>query len=159
MRLFASRPGVVPVIDGFLRMVGLDNGAHLEPTDEGNPKLEIDSRMAVILEEFLPVLRQLDFAFYLPQTIIPGLEDVIERVTLAQDDYEGAAQALQMLSYYLGIKVSEQNLEEEKARLGRDIYYRAEDALSEARQQRPGYEQRSLEWSQRRNESIRRLGG
>lgn len=156
MRLFASRPGTVPLVDGLLRMAGFKNGAHI---DESNGKLQIDSHMAVALQEFLPVIRQLDFAFYLPQTVIPGLEQVIENTTQAQDDYEGAAQVFQMLSYYLGIKLTSQDLEREKARLGRDIYYKAEDALNQARRQQPGYEQRSLEWQQRRNQSIRRLGG
>lgn len=156
MRLFASRPGVVPLVDGLLKMVGLENGAHLE---EDSGKLRIDSRMAMTLQEFLPVIRQLDFAFYLPQTIFPALEKVIEEFTGAQDDYEGAAQVMQMLSYYLGVKTRDEDLEREKENLGRDIYYQSTEALTEQRREQPGADVRSSESVRRRNESIRRLRG
>lgn len=156
MRLFASQPGTVAAIDGFLRMVGLENGAHL---DEQDGKLRIDSRMAVVLEDFLPVLRQMAFLLYLPQTVIPGLEETIEGFTGAQDDYEGAQQALQMLSYYLGIKLSDQDLEAEKAKLGRDIYYRSTEALQADRENSPYRVQERLQSARERDERIRRLGG
>ena len=48
MRLIASRPGVVPLIDGLLKRVGLEGGAHIS---EENGRLQIDSNMAIVLEE------------------------------------------------------------------------------------------------------------
>lgn len=165
MRLFASRPGVVPLVDGFLRTIGFQNGAHI---DERDGKLQIDSRMAITLEEFIPVLRQFEFAFYLPQTFgrrtgegRTVLERVIEESWFkgAQDDYDGTRQAFQMLSYYLGIKLDERSQEEERQRLGRDIYYSAQEALDRSRENLPGRQQRRLESSLRREQSIRRLGG
>ena len=156
MRLFASRPGVVPLVDGLLKKFGFENGAELE---EDSGKLRIDSHMAILLEEFLPVLRQFEFAFYLPQTVFPGLERAIEDFSGAQDNYEGVEQAMQMLSFYLGIKTRDEDLEREKEKLGRDIYFQATEALTEERRERPGAQVRSSESAQRRNESIRRLRG
>ena len=163
MRLFASRPGVVPLVDGLLTMVSLENGAHL---DDENGKLRIDSRMAVVLEDFLPVLRQVEFAFYLPLTFgsrSEGGEGVLERIIEdffgAEDDYEGTTQVMQMLAYYLGIKNADVDLEREKQHLGRDIYYQSVEALSAQKREQPGSEIRRSDWQRRRNESIRRLGG
>jgi hypothetical protein len=115
--------------------------------------------MSIVLQEFLPIIRQLDFAFYLPMTAAPWIEETLQNFTGAKDDYEGAAQVMQMLGYYMGIKTSDADLEKEKAALGRDIYYQSTDALSAARRQQPGAEVRSGEAARRRNESIRRLGG
>lgn len=156
MRLFASRPGAIPVVDGILRTFGFDNGAHM---NEENGRLQIDSRMALVLEEMLPVLRQLEFLFYLPGGTIPGFEEALERFTKSEDDYEDAEQVFQLLSYYLGVKVSQQDLERERERIGRDIYYQAREELTEQRRQEPGAEQRRLDSSARTAASIRRLGG
>ncbi len=156
MRLFASRPGVVPLVDGLLRAVGFENGAHL---DEDNGRLRIDSRMAVILEDFLPLLRQLEFAFYLPQTVFPKIKEWIEDFTGAEDEYEGTTQAMRMLAYYLGIKNADVDIEREKANLGRDIYNQAAEELSRRNREEPGADIRRSDWQRRRNESIRRLGG
>ena len=156
MRLFASRPGVVPLVDGFLKRLGFENGAELSEVDG---RLKIDSRMAITLEEFLPVLRQLEFLFYLPQTVIPALEKVIEDFTGADDRYEGTEQTMQMLAYYLGIKTKDVDVEAERERLGRDIYYQAVEAYSEERKEQPGADMRSAENRRRVTESIRRLGG
>lgn len=161
MRLFAERPQVIPVVDGLLRFFGYENGAHIDVRDG---KLQIDSRMAQLMEEFLPFLRQLEFMVYLPMVPVPGMEEsqreqIFERLVGVDDEYEGAEHIFQMMSYYMGIKITEKDLEEEKRRLGRDIYYQARDALSDVRGERPGAEQRSLEYRQRIDQSIRRLGG
>lgn len=157
VRLMASRPGTIAFIDGLLKTVGYEDGAKLQLDDNG--KLQMDAQMAQTLEDYLPVLRQAEFLFYLPQTVFPGLEDIIERTTLAQDDYEGAEQVMQMLSYYLGIKTKDVDLEREKQRIGYDIYYRSRDILDQIRQQQPGYEARSLQSRQRTADTIRRIGG
>jgi len=153
MRLFASRPEVVPFVDGLLRMAGYSDGAKISETDG---KLEIDSRMALLLEEFLPVLRQGAYLFYLADDI-PFVENVINEHLMVEDEYEGAEEVLQNLSFWLGIKMRDQDLETEKQRVASDIYYEARNVLNEQRRDRPGAEQRQLEARNRTQESIRRL--
>lgn len=155
-RMFASRPGTISFIDGLMRSIGFEDGAKLSLKDG---KLQMDGQMANSLEQFLPVLRQAEFLFYLPEVAFPGLAETIENVTNAQPDYQGAEQSMQLMSYYLGIKTKDVDLQREKQRIGWDIYYKAQEALSEARKQMHGYEQRSMNARQRTARSIRRLGG
>ena len=157
MRLFLSRPETMAFIDGFLRMIGIEDGSKLELDENG--KLQIDAQMAQTLESFLPVLRQVEFLFYLPNATIPGFQEAIEKATGAKSDYEKTEQAMQVLSYYLGIKTREVDLQKEKEQLGWDIYYKARDILTEQRRSRPGYELRSTTARDRTRDSIRRLGG
>lgn len=153
MRLFASRPEVVPFIDGLLRFAGFPDGAKINVRDN---KLEIDSNMALILEEALPVLRQGAYLFYLVDDL-PWLNNVLEKTFNVEDEYEGVEEVLQNLSFWLGVKMRDQDLEREKQIVARDIYYRSRDILNEQRRNLPGAERRSLEYQQRTDSLIRRL--
>lgn len=153
MRLFASRPEVVPFVDGLLRFAGFKNGAKIDVRDN---KLEIDSRMALLLEENLPVLRQASYLFYLVDDR-PWLNDVLETNWNVEDEYEGVEEVLQQMSFWLGIKMRDQDLESEKQKVGRDIYFQAVEQLNQQRSDRPGAEQRSLDYWNRTDDLIRRL--
>lgn len=153
MRLFASNPEVVPFVDGLLKFAGFKNGAHIDVQDN---KLQIDSRMALVLEESLPVLRQASYLFYLVDDL-PWLNRIFEENWNVEDEYEGVAEVLQQLSFWLGIKMTDRDLEQEKQRLGRDIYFQAVEQLNEQRRERPGAEQRSLDYWNRTDDLIRRL--
>lgn len=155
MRLFASNPAIMGLIDGIQRARGVESPIRID--DEG--KLRIDARTAQALENNMPLLRWFEFLFYLPQAVIPGLEDVIESATNAQDEYEGIEETLQLMSYYLGIKFKPLDLEAEKARIATDLYYQARDVLNEESRQQPGSETRRMEYNNRTQESIRRLRG
>jgi hypothetical protein len=48
-------------------------------------------------------------------------------------------------------------LEREKQQIGRDIYFQAVEQLNEQRSDRPGSEQRSLDYWNRTDDLIRRL--
>lgn len=157
MRLIASRPGMITLLDGLLRRVGIENGAHMDVEDG---KLQIDGKFAQTLQEYLPVLRQLEFLFYLPQAapvIGPILEETIKNVTYAEGAYEGTELTMQMLSYYLGVKTIDKDIELEKQRLGRDIYFRARDALTEQRRQLPGAEARRMDYWRGVDDTVRRI--
>lgn len=160
MRFFAAKPWMLAVTDGLLKKAGFSEGAHI---DQEDGKLRIDSRAAVLMEDFIPVLRQLEYLALLPQTgdnpVADTIENFLSKEWNVEDDYDGMEEFFQQLSYRLGIKITERNLEEEKMRLGRDIYYQARDMLSEARRERPGANQRSLEYRRRQDRSIRRLMG
>ena len=163
MRLFLSRPGTIALVDGVARLLGSEDGAKLSVDENG--KLQMDAEMAQTLESFLPVLRQAEMLFMLPTAVIPGFEQALEQTLKAYDDYDAADDAdrqerfWQLMSYFLGIKVKDTDIEAEKRRLGYDIYYRSRDILSEQRAAEPQARIRSQRASARTRESIRRLGG
>lgn len=163
MRLFASNPGTLALIDGGMKMIGVENGSGM--TLDENGKLQIDAQLAQTLEDFLPVLRQAEMLLMLPTATIPGFEQAIESTLHAYDDYDSTQPAqraerwLQILSYFLGIKLKDVDLEKEKQRLGYDIYYRAVDQYNEDRAQNPSTQLRKEESRNRTLQSIRRLGG
>ena len=156
VRLLASRPGVMPILDGMLRKMGYEDGAGFRERDG---RVEVDSLLVAQLESFLPVLRQLEFVFYLPQMIPSlknGLDSVISNAS-AQNKYEDTEMMMQQLGFWLGIKTMDIDLQEERSRIGYDILTAAQSAYNDDRSQLPGAEQRSLEWRQRTNDQIRRL--
>jgi len=158
VRLIASRPGVLPILDGLLRKMGYEDGAGV---NERNGRIQIDSNLVVLLEDFVPVLRQMEFLFYLPQMVPSlknGLDSVIKNAS-AQNKYEDTDMALQQLSFWLGIKSSEVDLSNERERMGWDLYNESTQALQEQRREQPGYQVRSNESRNRTLNTIRRLGG
>jgi len=68
-------------------------------------------------------------------------------------------ETLQLMSYYLGIKFSPADVEAEKLRVRRDLYYSARDALSAQTRDEPERRLSRERSRDRVNESIRRLGG
>lgn len=155
MRLFASNPGIIGMVDGIQRARGMESNMEIDD----NGKLQMDAKTAQLLEQNMPLLRWMEFLFYLPQAVIPGLEELIESKTGAQDDYEGMAETLQLMSYYLGIKFTPADLEAEKLRVGRDIYYQSRDILNQQNRDQPGAELRRMQSRNSTDESIRRLRG
>lgn len=155
MRLFASNPGIIGLVDGLQSARGLNSTMQVDE----NGKLQIDGQVASLLEQNMPLLRWFEFLFYLPQAVIPGLEDMIERGTNAQDDYEGMAETLQLMSYYLGVKFSPADLEKEKLRVGRDIYYQSRDILNDQNRDTAGAQTRRMQYNNTTDASIRRLRG
>ena len=156
MRLFMSQPGTLAFLDGFASKLGIKGGigAHLDE----NGKLVMDPKMAQTLQQFLPLLRQVDFLFYGANTVVPGLEQAIEARTGAKNQYDRIAEGLQTLSYYAGIKFSPLDLEREKQRLGSDIYWEARSRYDVQRKKLPEVQKRSLAAKQRTQQQQRRLG-
>jgi len=163
MRLLVSRPGTIAMLDGVMRLLGNENGAELEVDENG--KLRMDAQLAQTLEDYLPVLRQVEMLFTLPTAAVPGFEEAIEGTLNAYDDYDRTSPAdraerwMQLMSYFLGIKTKDVDLEKEKERLGYDIYYRSRDLLNEQRGDQPGTQLRRDQSRARTLSSIRRLGG
>jgi len=155
MSLLASNPGIIGMVDGIQRARGKESNMSIG--EDG--KLMMDARTAQLLEMNMPLLRWAEFLFYLPQQVFPGLEEIIESVSGAEDDYEGMEETLQLMSYYLGIKFSPADVEQEKARIRRDIYYSARDELSAQTRNDPERRLSREQSRERVNESIRRLGG
>jgi hypothetical protein len=160
MRLFLSKPKTMEALDGFLRAIGKEDGLEAEIDDEG--KLKINPRLAVHLEQFLPIIRTMDFLFYsgfeFGDRLNLGIEEAVEEFTNAEDEYEGIEQAFQVLSFWTGIKIYPEDIEEEREQYGRDVYYDAMEARTEDRRGTPEFERRSLDRMRATDRRIRRLG-
>lgn len=152
-RLMASNPQSIAFIDGFMRMIGYEDGAELHLDENG--MLQMDGQLAQTLNDWVPVIRQAEMLFYMPDAIgVPGLLEVIEKATNAKPSHEGAEQALQALSYYMGVKMKDIDLEREGERLLQSVYYQARDIYRDMQQTQPTAQTRPYS---RVNESIRRL--
>lgn len=132
MRLFLSNPRILGALDGIARMAGRDDGIKAYVDKEG--KLQIDGKTAKILEDNLPLLRQIDYLIYGAEALTsrPGiqegaLEKALEAFSGAEDDYEGWEQFFQVLSYFAGVKFKPLDVEKEKEAIASDIYWRAQD--------------------------------
>lgn len=160
LRLFVSKPRAMEAVDGFLRFLGKEEGLDAQIDDEG--KLRIPPKLAINLQRFLPIIRTMDFMFYsgfeFGDRLNIGLEKAVEAFTGAQDEYEGIEQAFQVLSFWTGIKVYPEDTKEAQRRYGRDVYYDAMQARTEARRGTPEFERRSLDRMQATDRRIRRLG-
>ena len=156
MRLVASNPGIIGMVDGIQRARGLESGMGIDE----NGKLQINAKVAQLLEQNMPLLKWAEMMFYMPaDLLIPGLEDFIQEKTGAVDSYEGIEETLQFMSRWLGIKFKSADLETLKMELGRDIYYRSQDILREQKSAEPGAEIRRMDYRGRTDQTIRRLLG
>lgn len=148
LQLLLSNPKTYEWLDGFLRMSGSEEGLKIR---RAGKKIEIDPRMAQVIENAIPFLRQLNFLIYTPTQLIPGLEETLERVSGIEDDYNKLEQGLQLISYYTGIKNYPVNLGEETQKRSRRQYYEARDLRTEDKKRLPGYDNRN---SQKSKDSI-----
>ena len=155
MRLMLSNPRVLGMVDGVLRSAGYEPDIHVDD----NGKLRIDGKLSKILEDNLPILRTLDYLLYGAQTVIPGLEEALEAATGAQDEYEGMEQFFQVLSYYGGIKFKQLDMEKEKERIDREIYYDAGALKREEDKMTSAGKARSMKSKNSTTQKIRRLVG
>ena len=151
LQLLLSNPKTYEWLDGFLRMSGSEEG--LKVRREGK-KIEIDPRMAQLINDAVPFLRQLNFLIYTPSALIPGLEETIERVSGIEDDYDKLNQGLQLLSYYTGIKNYPVNMEDAKKSRSKHQYYEARDLRTETNQRLPSYDKRDSQKAKDSVESI-----
>jgi hypothetical protein len=121
-------------LDGFLRQMGKENGLHLGIDNRG--RLEMDSRIAMVLDTNLPILRQMAVWLDLPTEIASAmglpLEEIFRQFTGAQSDYpEQLGSALQVLSTTFGIKLREVDEQREQYNRAGVIYRAALDSRKE----------------------------
>ena len=151
-----ENPKVLSFLDGFLKKVGFEKGLNADKDKEG--RLLIDAKLAKLLENNVLFLNRVPQFLDLPEYVIPALEEAKERVTGAKDDYEGIEETLQILSFYLGVKMKNLQEAEISEREAREIMEEAQKRLQEERKKSPGYEQRSMAWRRSQDLTRRKLG-
>jgi hypothetical protein len=155
-RVFTKSPGMLTFLDGLLRRVGFEDGLKADVNDKG--QLVMDAKMAKVLEDNIILLDRIPQFLDLPELLVPAIEKVKQRVTGAVDDYEGTEEALQVLSFYLGIKMKESDIEEERFRRNQEMIEEAQAERRKAERYTPQHMQRSLKWQQQAKRTQRKLG-
>jgi len=155
LRLMASNPRVLGLLDGIARSAGREDGIKAKIDEKG--KLKIDGKLAKLMEDNLPILRHIDYAFYGAEVIIPGFDEALAEMTNAVSDYEGWERFFQVLSFYAGIKIKPIDVQKAKEQVARDTYWRAKDKQSEARKEDPAYQARRVQTRAANDAKIRRL--
>lgn len=123
LRMFTKNPQTLVWLDGILRLAGAKDGINLEIDKDG--KLLMNAKIKKLIENNLPLVRQMDFMLMGGEVLMPELQDAIEDATGAKSDYDKLEKLLQVMSYYFGIKQSPMDVAEQRE------YY--EEAISRER--------------------------
>lgn len=154
-RVLAKSPGTLAFLDGVMRHLGFDEGMRTDTNEKG--QLVMDAKMVKILQQNLILLDRLP-KYMDPLWLIPALDKVRERVTGAKNEYEGADRMFQVLSFYMGIKLKEADVEEEEFRRNQELLEEAYGERRKAQRYTPQHIQRSLKWKQQQRGIQRKLG-
>jgi hypothetical protein len=149
-------PGVGGPVLAFLdatkkRITG--EGFDLEKDNKGD--IVIDARVAKLLEENLPLLRQIEKFLQAPALIEPLIDNTQDSLKNKGDDVNEFFKAL---SFYAGVKFTPIDEEKWRNEQAEEILRAAEDAKYENRKNRPGYQSRSDDYWKERRASYRRYG-
>lgn len=147
---------VVEFLDGMLRHVGFDQGIRAEVDDKG--RLLLDGRMAKVLENNLLMLNMIPKYADIIDVFIPAVERWKEKTFHSVDDYDALEEFFQVLSFYVGIKFKDIDIEESEFYRKYNITKEAQAQRSQDQRRTPGAEQRSLDWRQQQEGTFRRLG-
>lgn len=156
MRLIAAVPGVLQVLDAAARIIRPEDGLDFEYTDDG--QLLIDGKIQFLLETNFLVLKRLEQMGDLPLMAFPELEKKLAEVTGVKDKYEGVARTLQTLSFWLGIKQKDIDLDQQESYRFREILKDAEKQRSKALRRAPGAQARRTDYQKRQQTQMARLG-
>jgi hypothetical protein len=148
LRLLAASPQVLQFLDGASKALGLEDGLRAEEDDEG--RLVIHGRIAKVLEDNFIILRRLEQLGDTLFLVFPALGERMERLTGYKDTSEGLQKFFKTMSFLLGIKQSDIDLDMEQSFRARDILKKAEEERAKERKKLPGYQER-------RKASINRL--
>jgi hypothetical protein len=113
MRFLVNHPLPLAFMDGIMRKIGFEDGLRATVDDDG--KLNIDAKMARIMESNLPVLRHLDMYLLTGtealEALVPGFEKMMEEDFSMKSDYEGLEKTFQILAYWTGLKFKENDVD------------------------------------------------
>ena len=149
-------PKAVMFIDGLLRDVGISGGIGAQLDKNGH--VVIDSKVATLLDENLPLLNQLDRWIGQPSDLAPIIDN-IQQATYNQDKKKALDTLMSVLSFHAGIKLKDVNLSEQQKRDMEDIMRQAEQSRLAARKQLPGYATRSAQYWANRTQRVQRVVG
>jgi len=157
LRFFTERPEALGLMDNVIKFMG---GRGIQPEMDEYGNLTINARLAKLIENNLPIVRQLDMLVKTGEgikAIGPALDDAIEGGSTAEEDYDKLDRFFDLLSYYAGIKFTQVDLEREKERYGRDIYKMAQGMRREYTRTSPIYRQKRLKRREKQDARIRRF--
>lgn len=154
-KVLGKAPKVLQFLDGLARGVGLEP-AEFQLREN---KLYIDSSIAKLLENNLPMLKQIERFLDAPEVLFPAVEKVLEEDFGMYDRYEGIEKLYQTLSFNLGIKFKGLSLDEVRSKEAEDILRAAEEARRKQRRSQPGNQvYRDRYWLQREARRRRLVG-
>lgn len=157
-------PKAAAFIDGALKMAGLEDGLAKETDEKGH--LLINSKVANSLENYVPIIRQLERFLDGPEELLKmggvDFENTLNHALNAWGKDENTDQPLKeimnIISFYTGIKFNA--IDEEKKWFwdSQELLKQAEDMRRRSKKYTPGYENRSLRWRGQQGREMRRLG-
>lgn len=160
MRYLSTSPTSLNFLDGLMRVLGFEDGIRATVGDDG--KLEIDAKIARIMESNLPIIRHLDMVLMSSvaglDKLIPGIRQTIEEGLNVKSDYEGLEEIFQIIAYWTGVKLKEADLDKMKKQYGRDIYYSAQEKRIQDMKLTAASKRRKLKYDRREDAKMRRLG-
>jgi hypothetical protein len=155
-RVVAANPQLLQFIDGFLVKIGVEGGLSAKIDDKG--RLMMDPKLARILSNNIPLLQKINQYGELPEFLVESVKATRKKVQDEKDQSNRAALGLRVLSFYLGVKFKDVDMEKELAKEGDAILREAEEALRKERKKSPQYKQAQLRTIRSRLLRKQRLG-
>ena len=153
LRILTKAPVILKVLDGAMRRAGFPEGLRAGTDERG--RLVIDGKIGKVLENNVLMLKRMPQFFDAVEIAFPAIEEWKAKVFGAVDDHEGLEELFQTMSFYMGIKFKDIDIDEAS-------FHRKQKILADARKQRsedsksaPGHARRSLEW-RRQQEAVQR---
>jgi hypothetical protein len=155
-KFFVKRPEMLQWLDGLAKDIGIEKGLGVY-LDVDN-KVKMNAKIVTVLEDVMPLIRHMDRAILLGNTMIPGFEEAVEQATGLYDKYDDEAGAIerffQVLSFYAGIKFKVFDPEEEARQRGYRIYNRAREARRLAKRRGTPQAEREEEFLKGRERTL-----
>lgn len=148
LRLLAANPRVLQFVDSVATGLGLEGGLNAGKDDKG--RLVIHGKVAKVLEDNFIILRRLKQLGDTLFLVFPSLAEKLERLTGYADTSEGLQKFFKTMSFLLGIKQADIDMDMEESFRAREVLKKAEEARAKDRKKLPGYQER-------RRESINRM--
>lgn len=156
-RLLGANPKIMEILDSAIKAAGYENGLNAQKNEKG--QLEIDGKIAYLLETHFLLLKRLDQIGQGISTVFPAVEQAIENATGYSDLYQGTEKLFQSMSYYFGIKQKDIDLDKEEGYKFRKILEKAEKKKSEYKKSQPGYKKILDKYIKSNEARVKRLKG
>lgn len=153
VQLLVSEPKTIEVLDNIIKWAG---GRGLNAKVE-NGKIKMDARYMQLINDYFPLIKQINYALYTGTSLIPQLQTAIEQSTGIEDDYDKLEQALQVMSYWTGIKNYPLDMQEREMQRARGIYSAATERRQADMRNTPEGQARSLASREKLDETVRRM--
>ena len=162
-RLFTKHPMVLGLLDTMLRIGGVEDGIGMR-MENGDPRtddrgvLQINAKLARVLENHLPILDRmgqwLDLPIATAEFFGVPMEQAITAITGARDDADGLDEGLKIISNSAGLRFDVMDKEQQEMNRAYDIW----NELQKELRQRDPDPVRSERARRSQHRQFRRLG-